>query len=50
MKILKSDSRTRLNFLKMILISFNEKFNETTLPGKHNFYSNLNIEDITNSD
>ena len=32
----------------MILISFNEKFNETTLPG--NFYSNLNIEDITNSD
>ena len=26
-----------------------EKFNETTLPKKEEFYSNLNIEDITNA-
>ena len=27
-----------------------EKFNETTLPGKEEFYSNLNMEDITDAD
>ena len=27
-----------------------EKFNETTLPEKKEFYSNLNMEDITDSD
>ena len=27
-----------------------EKFNETTLPEKEEFYSNLNIEDITDAD
>ena len=27
-----------------------EKFNETTLPKKEKFYSNLNMEDITDTD
>ena len=27
-----------------------EKFNETSLPGKGDFYSHLNMEDITNAD
>ena len=27
-----------------------EKFNETSLPEKKEFYSNLNIEDITDAD
>ena len=27
-----------------------EKFNETTLPEKEEFYSNLNMEDITEVD
>ena len=27
-----------------------EKFNETTLPGKEERYSNLNMEDITEAD
>ena len=27
-----------------------EKFNETSLPGKEEFYSNLNIEDIADAD
>ena len=27
-----------------------EKFNETSLPEKYDFYSNLNMEDITDSD
>ena len=27
-----------------------EKFNETTLPERENFYSDLNIEDITDAD
>ena len=27
-----------------------EKFNETSLPEKEEFYSNLNIEDITDAD
>ena len=27
-----------------------EKFNETSIPGKDDFYSNLNMEDITSSD
>ena len=27
-----------------------EKFNETSLPGKGNFYSHFNIEDITDVD
>ena len=27
-----------------------EKFNKTSLPDKENFYSNLNIEDITDAD
>ena len=27
-----------------------EKFNETTLPKKKEFYSNLNLEDITDAD
>ena len=27
-----------------------EKFNETTLPEKEEFYSNLNMEDITDAD
>ena len=27
-----------------------EKFNETSLPEKENFYSHLNIEDITDAD
>ena len=27
-----------------------KKSNETSLPGKEEFYSNLKIEDITNSD
>ena len=27
-----------------------EKFNETTLPEKEEFYSNLNVEDITDAD
>ena len=27
-----------------------EKFNEETLPAKEEFYSNLNIEDITDAD
>ena len=27
-----------------------EKFNETSLPDKEEFYSNLNMEDITNAD
>ena len=27
-----------------------EKFNETTLSGKEGFYSNLNMEDITDAD
>ena len=27
-----------------------EKFNETTLPKKENFYSNLNMEDIADAD
>ena len=27
-----------------------EKFNETPLPGKEEFYSNLNMEDITDAD
>ena len=27
-----------------------EKFNETTLPEKEKFYSNLNMEDITDED
>ena len=26
-----------------------EKFNETSLPEKENFYSHLNMEDITNA-
>ena len=27
-----------------------EKFNQTSLPKKEEFYSNLNMEDITDSD
>ena len=27
-----------------------EKFNETTLPDKEEFYSNINMEDITDAD
>ena len=27
-----------------------EKFNETTLPGKEEFYSSLDMEDITDAD
>ena len=27
-----------------------KKFNETTLPEKEDFYSHLNMEDITNAD
>ena len=27
-----------------------EKFNETSLPEKEDFYSNLNMEDITDAD
>ena len=27
-----------------------EKFNETSLPEKENFYSHLNVKDITNAD
>ena len=27
-----------------------EKFNETSLPGKEDFYSHLNMEDITDAD
>ena len=27
-----------------------ENFNETILPAKEEFYSNLNIQDITNAD
>ena len=27
-----------------------EKFNETLLPGKEDFYSHLNMEDITEAD
>ena len=27
-----------------------ERFNETTLPEKEEFYSNLNVEDITDAD
>ena len=27
-----------------------EKFNETTLPEKEEFYSNLNMEEITDAD
>ena len=27
-----------------------EKFNETTLPEKEEFYSNFNMEDITDAD
>ena len=27
-----------------------EKFNETSLPEKEDFYSHLNMEDITNAD
>ena len=27
-----------------------EKFNETALPGKEEFYGNLNLEDITGAD
>ena len=27
-----------------------EKFNETTLPKKEEFYSNLNMKDITDAD
>ena len=27
-----------------------ENFNEATLPEKEEFYSNLNVEDITNED
>ena len=27
-----------------------EKFNETTLPAKEEFYSNLNMEDVTDAD
>ena len=27
-----------------------EKFNETTLPEKEEFYNNLNMEDITDAD
>ena len=27
-----------------------EKFNETSLPGKENFYGHLNMEDITDAD
>ena len=27
-----------------------EKFNETSLPEKYDFYSNLNMNDITNLD
>ena len=27
-----------------------EKFNETTLPEKEEFYSNLNMEDVTDAD
>ena len=27
-----------------------EKFNETTLPEKEEFYSNMNIEEITDAD
>ena len=27
-----------------------EKFNETTLPEKEEFYSNLNMEDFTDAD
>ena len=27
-----------------------EKFNETSLPGKEDFYSHLNLEDITDAD
>ena len=27
-----------------------ENFNEATLPEKEEFYSNLNVEDITNAD
>ena len=36
----------------VVTISSNEweKFNETTLPEKEEFYSNLNMEDITGSD
>ena len=27
-----------------------EKYNETTLPKKEDFYSHLNLEDVTNAD
>ena len=27
-----------------------KKFNETALPGKEDFYSHLNVEDITDAD
>ena len=50
MKNLKNDSRAHLDFLAMMLINFNEKFDETTLPEKHNFCSNLSMKDITNLD
>ena len=65
MKNLKSNLRTHLSFLitinKFILLLrkgvypdeyMNDwgKFNEATLPEKEKFYSNLNIEDITDAD
>ena len=36
--------------LLQILLDDCEKFNETSLPEKENFYSHLNTEDITNAD
>ena len=41
------------SFVKMISISLFyccEKFNETLLPEKEDFYSHLNMEDITDAD
>ena len=65
MKNLKSDSRTHLSILIMISINLLllrkgvypyeymdewEKFIEKSLPEKEEFYSSLNMEDITDAD
>ena len=64
MKNLKNDSITHLSFLAMMSINLFcikkwypyeymdewEKFNEKALPGKEEFYSDINMEDITDAD
>ena len=40
----------RKSFLSLLVHGWLGKFNETTLPEEEQFYSNLNLEDITDAD